>query len=224
MENIANRFWLYLLEKKQNIMTKEEIKNSYNSFQKLWGGKPEKFSWIFDTLRKSRLRYIFNKRWYVLSQEEFNNLKHNSFNEYEVILKFLENQNISFYIGLSSAKYFNQLTWQSMKVIYIINPEFKLKRKISNIEIRLIKFPKDLIINMSLIKPEGKYPYSDTEKTFLDEIYYNLHKKGKLQVMDYNFKELDIEKIKAYLTFYSKYPLVKKEVIKKLNKKQISLL
>ena len=35
---------------------------------------------------------------------------------------------------------------------------------------------------------------------------------------------IDIEKIKAYLVFYSKYKFVKKEIINKLNKEQTALL
>jgi len=55
----------------------------------------------------------------------------------------------------------------------------------------------------------------------LDEIYY---KKGRLPITDYNLEELNIEKIKAYLAFYSKYKIIKKELMNKLNKKQIKLL
>ncbi|MDO8459819.1 MAG: hypothetical protein Q7S74_01795, partial [Nanoarchaeota archaeon] len=156
-----------------------------------------------------------------LSKEEFEDLKNNKFEEHELIFRFLENQKISYYIGLSSAKYLNNLTWQSIKVVYIINTEFKLKRKIGNIEVELIKFPKELIVNIALNKTNKGIPYSDVEKTLLDEIYY---KKGKSQITDYNIKELNLEKIKAYMVFYSKYRVIKKEVINKLNKEQIKLL
>ncbi|GEM_PF-2792400 len=224
MENTANRFWLYLLGKKRKIITKKEIKDSYNDFQKLWGKKKVDFVKVFDTLRKSRLKYIFKKNWYVLSQEEFDDLKNNKFDEYEIILSFLKEEGVPYYLGLSTAKYLNKITWQSLNVVYIINTRFKIKRKIGNLEIRLIKFPKDLIVKIALFKSDKEIFYSDIEKTFLDETYYKLYKKGKTQIMDYEFNELDMEKIKAYLAFYSKYPQVKKEVIKKLNKKQTNAL
>jgi len=224
MENKANRFWLYLLEKRKKVLVKEKVRENYNEFQRMWKDKERDFAKVFDSLRKTRIRYIFYKKWYILSKEEFEDLKNNKFEDYELIFKFLEDQKIFYYLGLSSAKYLNKLTWQSLKVIYVINSEFKLKRKIGNVEIELIKFPKDLIVNMALNKTNKGVPYSDVEKTLLDEIYYLLHKKGKLQIADYNFNELNIEKIKAYLAFYSKYKFIKKEVMNKLNKEQIKAL
>ena len=167
MENTPNRFWLYLLEKKKKIVTKKEAKASYDKFQKMWEEKNKDFPKVFDTLRKSRLKYIFNKKWYILEKEEFEDLKNNRFKEHEVIFRFLENQGIPHYLGLSSAKYSNKLIWQSLKVIYVINTKFKLKRKIGNVEIKMIKFPEDLIIKLAIIKSNNGIPYSDIEKTFL---------------------------------------------------------
>ncbi len=224
MENKTNRFWLYLLGKGKKVLTKEKVRERYYEFQEMWKDKRNDFEKTFDSLRKTRIKYIFHKKWYVLSKEEFEDLKNNKFEEHELIFRFLEDQKIPNYIGLSSAKYLNKLSWQSLKKVYIINAEIKLKRKIGNVEIKLIKFPKDLIVNIALNKTNQGIFYSDIEKTFLDEIYYKEHKKGKLSAMDYNFDELNIEKIKAYLPFYSKYKIVKKEVMNKLNKKQIKLL
>jgi len=221
MENKANRFWLYLLGKGKKVVAKEEVRENYAEFQNMWKDKEKDFAKVFDSLRKTRIKYIFNKRWYILSKEEFEDLKRNRFEEHELIFRFLENQKIPYYIGLSSAKYLNKLTWQSLKVVYVINTEFKLKRKMGNIEIELIKFPKELIVNIALNKTNKEIPYSDVEKTLLDEIYY---KKGKLQITDYNFKELNLEKIRAYMVFYSKYKRVKKEIVNKLNKERIKLL
>ena len=222
MENKANRFWLYLIEKKKKIVSKEEVKTNYHEFQSIWKDKEKDFAKIFDSLRKTRIKYIFNKKWYILTKEEFDDLKNNKFEEYELIFKFLKDQKIPHYVGLTSAKYLNKLTWQSLKVIYIINSEFKLKRKMGNMKIELIKFPKELIINLALKETTKGIPYSDMEKTFLDELYYQIHNR-KLPLADYNYPELDIEKIRAYLVFYSKYKLVKKELMKKLNSEMIKL-
>jgi len=224
MENKANRFWLYLLWKGGKVLTKEEVSERYDKFQDMWKDKKNDFEKVFDSLRKSRIKYIFHKKWYVLNKEEFEDLKNSKFEEHELIFRFLENQKIPYYIGLSSAKYLNKLSWQSMKVAYIINTEFKLKRKIGSVEIELIKFPKELMVNIALNKTNKGIPYSDIEKTLLDEIYYKEYKKGKLQIMDYNFDELNIEKIKAYLPFYLKYKIIKKEIMNKLNKEQTKLL
>jgi len=228
MENKANKFWMYLIQKNKKIFTKEEVRENYVKFQEMWKDKKKDsekdFKKVFDSLRKTRLRYMFNKKWYLLNKDEFVDSKNNRFEEYELIFRFLDDQKIPYYIGLSNAKYLNKLTWQNLKVIYIINTEFKLKRKIRNIEINLIKFPKDLIVNMALIKTNKDIPYSDIEKTLLDEIYYNKYKKGKLQIRDYDFEGINIEKIKAYLSFYSKYKIVKKDLMNKLNKEQIRLL
>ncbi len=216
-----NRFWLYLLGKGRKAVAKEEVKENYHEFQNMWKDKEKDFARIFDSLRKTRIKYIFHKKWYVLSKEEFEDLKNNKFEEHELIFRFLENQKIPYYIGLSSAKYLNKLTWQSLKVVHVINTEFKLKRKMGNMEVKLFKFPKEMIVNIALNKTNKEIPYSDVEKTLLDEIYY---KKGKLQITDYNLKELNLEKIKAYLVFYSKYKAVKKEIASKLNKEQIKIL
>jgi len=224
MENKANRFWLYLLGKERKVLTKEEVSERYDKFQDMWKDKEKDFEKVFDSLRKTRIKYIFHKKWYVLDKEELEDLKNNKFEEYELIFRFLDDQKIPYYMGLSNAKYLNKLTWQNLKVVYIINSEFKLKRKIGNVEINLIKFPNGLIVNMALIKTNKGLPYSDIEKTLLDEFYYNKYKKGNSQIMDYNFDEINIEKIKAYLSFYSKYKLVKKEIMNKLNKEQIKLL
>ena len=212
MENKANRFWLYLLEKSRKFLTKEDIMENYKEFQNMWKDKEKDFEKVFDSLRKTRIKYIFHKKWYVLSKEEFEDLKNNKFEEYELIFRFLEYRKIPYYIGLSSAKYLNKLIWQSLKVVYVINTEFKLKRKIGSTEIKLIKFPKELIIKIALNKTNKGIPYSDIEKTLLDEIYY---KKGRLPITDYNLEELNIEKIKAYLAFYSKYKIIKKELMNK---------
>ena len=224
MKNKANKFWMYLIQKNKKIFTKEEVRENYDKFQEMWGDKKKDFEKVFDSLRKTRLKYMFNKKWYILNKEEFNDLKNNKFEEYELIFRFLDDQKIPYYVGLSSAKYLNKLIWQSLKVVYIINTEFNLKRKIGNIEINLIRFPKELMVNMALIKTNKGTSYSDVEKTLLDEIYYNEYKKGKLQIMDYNFDELNIEKIKAYLSFYSRYKIIKGYLMNKLNKEQIRLL
>jgi hypothetical protein len=224
MENEANRFWLYLLEKKKKIVIKEEIKDSYNEFKKMWKDREQNFTRVFDSLRKTRIKYMFHKKWYILNQEEFLDLKTNKFEEYELIFKFLKEQQIPYYIGLTSAKYLNKLTWQSLKIAYIINSEFKLKRKIGNMNIELIKLPKQLIINLALKETSKGIPYSDMEKTFLDEIYYNVQRKSKLPPADYNYNNLDMEKIRAYLVFYSKYKKVKKELINRLNPQQVKML
>ncbi len=224
MENKANRFWLYLLEKGKKVLAKEEISKRYEGFQGMWKDKEKDFAKIFDSLRKTRIKYMFHKKWYILNKEEFESLKSNKFEEYELVFKFLEDQKIPYYIGLSSAKYLNRLSWQSLRVVYVINAEFKLKRKIGNMEVQLIKFPKELIVNIALNKTKNGTPYSDVEKTLLDEIYYQARKKGKSPVIDYNFKEINLEKIKAYLAFYSKYKFIKKELLNKLNKEQVKLL
>jgi hypothetical protein len=221
IKNKANRFWLYLVQRNKKVFTKDELNESYREFQEMWNEKKNDFEYVFGSLRKTRIKYIFKKKWYVLSKEEFENLKNNKFEEYELIFKFLENQKIPFYIGLSSAKYLNQLTWQSLKVVYIINTEFKLKRKIRNIEVRLIKLPKELFINMALKKTNNGIPYSNTEKTLLDETYYLKYKNKKSQISDYNINELNIENVRAYLGFYSRYKKVKKEITNLLTKIQV---
>jgi len=217
MENKAKRFWLYLIEKKIKVATKPEIENKYNKFQKIWKIKEKDFNKIFDILRKFRIKYIFHKQWYILNQEEFNDLKSGKIEGYEFVFRFLENKKIPYYVGLSAAKYLNKITWQSLNKIQVINTKFKLKRKINNTEIELIKFPRQLIVNLALNKTKGFF-YSDIEKTFLDEIFYT-----KTFPTGYNLEELNLEKIKAYLSFYSDFKFVEKEVSKQLKNNKLNL-
>ncbi len=220
MENKAERFWLYLIERKVKTASKLEIEKNYKEFQEMWKIKEKDFDKVFDILRKSKIKYIFNKEWYILNQEEFLGWKTGKIEEYELVFRFLENKKIPYYVGLSLAKYLNKLTWQSLNKIKIINTKFKLKRKINNIEVELIKFPKQLIINLALNKTNNNFFYSDLEKTFLDEIFY---KKAKSPISDFDIKELNLEKIKAYLAFYSKYKFVEKEVSKQLKNNKLTL-
>jgi len=223
MRNQTNRFWLFI-QKSKKVLTKEELKEKYSKFIQEWKEK-DHFKKVLKNLGESkRIKYMFNKKWYILSKEEFEDLKNNRFEEHELLFRFLEDQKIPYYVGLVNAEYLNNLAWQSLKVIYVINSKFKLRRKIGNVEIILIKFPKEIIINLAIVKTNKGIPYSDIEKTLLDEIYFKEHKHGKLQIMNYNFEELNIEKLKAYLAFFSKYKNVKKEIIHKLNSLQVKLL
>lgn len=224
MENKANRFWLYLVGKEKKVFTKEEISESYAIFQHMWKDTKKDFQKVFDSLRKTRIKYMFHKKWYVLSVEDFEALKKNSLEEYELIFSFLEDQKIPFYIGLSSAHYLNRGSWQSMKLLFLVNTQLKGRRKIGSITIQFIKFPQDLMIRIALQKTNKVVPYSDKEKTLLDEVYYKNYQKGKDQIIDSDFENLNMEKIKAYLSFYRNYTRVKKELVSLLNKEQRELL
>lgn len=212
MENENLKFWSYLIDKKKKISTKKEISEYYRIFKEIWGEKDKDFERVFDSLRKNKIKYMFNKEWYILNEEEFEGLKNKKYKEYEFLLKYLDKKGIKYYIGLSNAKYLNMLTWQSLNILHIINNTYNIERKMGDFNVKLIKFPEVLFIDMALKKTKRDIYYSDAEKTFLDEIYYKEYKNKSLYIKDYDFDELDKEKIIAYLSFYRKYPKVGKRL------------
>ncbi|MCK5624810.1 hypothetical protein KAI04_03140 [Candidatus Pacearchaeota archaeon] len=223
MKNETERFWIYLLEKKKLVLTRDEIKNIYAKFILAWK-KKDNFQKIFRNLQIFKIKYMWDKKWLILTENQITQLKQGVISESELIFDFLNEEGIVAYVGLSNAKYLNQLTWQSLKTLYIINSKHKIKKKIKGKEIHLIKFPQNLIINMSLKSTKNEIKYSDIEKTLLDEIYLNVYKKNNSQIKDYDFESLDMEKINAYLAFYKKYSLVRATLINFLNTKQLKEL
>lgn len=188
------KFYLYLKDKKTTFMKREVIANYYLEFAKMWNLKQD-FSKVLDNLRKTKLTYIFDDYW-ALSKE----------NPLKLISAFLDFLNIPNYYGIDSALYMNKKVWQPPLVYYLLNTKFTKTRKINGITIKLIKIPKEIYNEKTLVFDTIKY--SDYEKTCLDFIYF---KKKKFYDPD------NINNINLYLGLYSKFPYVRTELIENLS-------
>ncbi len=224
MEHETERFWRYLAEKKKSIFGKEEIRGEYDKFAKRWKIK-DNFGKVFRNLQVSKIKYMLNKKWLVLTEDQLTGLKQGKFQEDVLFFHFLNEEGIQWYLGIATAKYYNKLTWQGQKVVHILNTKYQLQRKISGAVIKFTKIPRALFLKKSLFYFKiGDYeiPYSDKEKTLLDEIYLKEYKKLKVQIMDY--EDLDLENINYYLLAYHKYPLVRVHLVELLNDTQLKKL
>ncbi len=228
MENEAERFWKYLLEKEKNHLEKQKINEYYLKFLKLWKQK-NNFGKVFDNLRKTnKIFFLIDKQWGIVLERDYLTINRNkSTRNYmflEELFDYLKEENIKAYFGLGSADFFNQINWQSPHTFYIINEKYNTKRKIGNQRIVLIKFPKEIIIKNALIRKDNsdRILFSDKEKTVLDKIYYNEYKKGKLNLEIP--ENINFEKIKMYSHFYKKYSLVKIKLVSLLDEEQLKQL
>lgn len=225
MENESERFWEYLLEKKERYLEKKEIYMRYKNFLNLWD-KEDNFNLVFDNLRKNnKLSFLLDKKWVILTKEESIILRKDKsrYNSLFFIhlFDYFKQENMAAYFGLQSAEYFKGISWQTPHTFYLVNEKYSLKKKVKNQTVIFIKFPKGLFIESAILNKnsfDGKY-FSDNEKTLLDKIYYNEYLKGKLNLSIP--QDINLEKINLYLGFYKKYPFVRSYLINLLNENQL---
>ena len=186
------KFYLYLKDKNQLFMTKDEIEKYFNEFKNLWKISLD-FSKTFDSIRKNKITYMFNNYW-AISNEDY----------IKLIQQFLDYLNIPNYYGLETALYLNKKTWQPQLKYSLLNTKYNKTRLYKGIKIELIKIPEGIYNENTLIKEN--LIYSDYEKTILDMIFL---KKQKFYVPE------DFSKINLYLGLYNKN--IKKELISKLD-------
>ncbi len=159
-------------------------------------------------------KYIFevlNDMFYLTDVDEFQK-KELKYSQYELISKALAFKNINtWYFGLNTALTFdsnekNDVFFENNKNInYVINNRFSGDKLIINGDIFSFLIFKKELLNFG-IKDNGKYRYSNLEKTILDYVYlYNSNqvREGKIitEIMKYkNF--ISIERIKKYSKHY----------------------
>ncbi|MBU4116647.1 MAG: hypothetical protein KKG94_02775 [Nanoarchaeota archaeon] len=224
MENETDRFWRYLLEKNKRYLEKQEIKENYAKFRKLWN-QEDNFDKIFDSLRKNKILFLVKKKWSILAEEESSAVRKNKsmYNciFFQKLFDYLNKNGISAYFGLGSAEYFKGNFWQTLHTFHIINNKYNLKKKVGNQAIIFVKFPKEIIIESAILKEfqkDGK-SFSNNEKTLLDKIYYTEYMKGKANL--FILDSLNYELINLYLGFFKKYPLVKAKLVTLLDEDQL---
>lgn len=194
MENISNKFYLFLLNKNEEFLKTEEIEKYFEEFKKMWNLNVE-FKNIYKTLKQQKsIIFVFNKTWKILSKKEKFEFKEKELNRQTVIEKYLIKNNINWYYGLSTAKYYLKINWQTPIKYYIINDKYNKKIKIDNTELILKKIKKKYFIKSSILKINDKN-VSNLEKTYLDEIYF------KEKNISFN-EEMDLDLINLYLNVY----------------------
>lgn len=187
------KFYNYLKDQNKEFLTKEEIRNYYNEFKKIWNIN-KKFESILDSLRKNKITYILDNYW-TLSKED----------PAILITKFLDFLEIKNYYGLETALYLNKKIWQSQITYKILNTKYQRNRKINNIKFEFIKIPESIYSKETIIK--DIIPYSNYEKTILDLIFKNNQK---------YYEPENYDKINFYLVLFNNYPKVKLNLIKNI--------
>lgn len=175
------KFYQYLTDKNKVFLTKKDIENQYKDFQKLWNiDKP--FTKAFDSLRKTKLTYIFEDNWALKKGDIV-----------KLFQEFLTQNNIPNYYGLETALYLNQIIWQPPVTFYLLNTKYTKIRKNEGIVIKLIKIPKRIYNKETLLQKE--LVFSDYEKTILDMKYF------KKQT---TYEPKNIDKYELYKGLYKK--------------------
>ncbi|MHA1148335.1 MAG: hypothetical protein ACTSR8_08825 [Promethearchaeota archaeon] len=157
---------------------------------------------------------ILNDLFYVKDIDEINNHKL-KYSNYELISKMLAFKKItSWYFGLNTALTFdlsekNEIFFEhDTSIDYIINYGFSVDRpiKINGNQFSFLTFKEDLL-NFGIID-NGKFRYSNLEKTILDYIYLyqcNNVREGKIIVEISKYKKyVSMKRILEYMKHYPK--------------------
>ncbi|MFW5704665.1 MAG: hypothetical protein ACOCXG_02375 [Nanoarchaeota archaeon] len=214
MKNLSEKFYLYLLGKKNHFLKKDEINKYYTDFENLWNLKSN-FENIFQVLKQQKkIIFIFDKVWKILDEEEWFKLKIGKLEKLDILISYLDYLGINWYFGLSSAKYF-QGDWQSLSKLYLINSKFEKKIKMDNLEINLLKIPEKYYIDLA-VKVQGNKKYSDLEKTYLDEVYFTLKKKYKGPFLDKD--KININTLNLYLRVFDDFKDLRTWILNNVDK------
>ena len=194
---IIEKLW----RNEKKFITREELK-SYSKMLKL----PYE-SIISYLLSNGYVVRILRGIFYVKSiEEKKKNIVNISF--YEAIAEALKIKKITnWYFGLESAIKLNSLTHEYFTIDYIISDKLKRPRPINIFghKVKFISIKKELL-NFGIKK--DKIPYSDTEKTILDIVYFSLYNnlsepEIKNKVEDY-ISKCNRKKLEEYSKYYPK--------------------
>ena len=190
-----------LSRESRKIITREELRGycktlnlSYNSA-------------ITYLLSNKYLVRLFRGIFYIMTLEE-RRKKLANISFYEAISEALKTKGVkNWYFGLETGLKFNNLTHEYFATDYIISDTIKRPRPINILghKVRFLKIKKRLV-DIGIEK--GSTPYSDTEKTILDIIYFSIYngrseEKIKNNIIDY-MNICDKKKLEKYSRFYPK--------------------
>jgi len=194
---IIEKLW----RNEKKFITREELKG-YSRMLKL----PYE-SVIGYLLSNKYIIRILRGIFYVKSiEEKKKNIVNISF--YNAITEALKIKKVNkWYFGLESAIKLNNLTHEYFSIDYIISDKLKRPRSIEILghKIKFISIKKELL-NFGIKK--DKIPYSDTEKTILDIVYFSIYNnlsepEIKNKIGDY-MPKCNRKKLKEYSKYYPK--------------------
>ena len=188
----------------EKILSKEEIIKTIKEYSKVYKTRVNLIS-LWTYLRKDNyIKRILGDYYYVYSLEERYN-HYCKFSEEELVFLVLEKMKIKWYLGLENALKENKITWQALNIITIVNNHFSGIKKLGNSKFKFIK-TKDNKFKFGLIKKKTNnlvtYFYSDSEKTYLDFLYFYLYKGKDIKALK---KNLDFKVKKNKIINYAKY-------------------
>src|SRR3989344_794818 len=187
-------------------ITREEIKKYI---------KPLKLSYysaVRYLLELGYLERILRGIFYVKSIEE-RKLKKTDVAYKEAISKALELKNVEWYFGMESALKLNNLTHEYIAMDIIISDKI-FRNKPINILGHYVKFIKAKKELFSFGIKKELFPYSDTEKTILDIIYFAKYNSRKDSEIKNKISEyLEYAEKKKLLEYSKHYPKSVREFI-----------
>ena len=172
---------------KEKIVSKDEILNVICDViqDKLESKK------VFDSLRKiNKIRFVFQKYYYIVSEEERGN-KIIKYSNLDLIASVLNRLNVKWYLGLASANDLNKVIWQPSNNIYIINNKYSKTIKINDQKVFFSRLKSDFIMGYTKhITPSRiQLNISSNEKTYVD--YEYLKKEMPIELRD----KVDLDKV-----------------------------
>ena len=162
-----------LQNRKSKVCHKSEIEDIVNEYKKIFKKKLKIKDTIKYLSRHNYIKRIFKQYYYINSTEERKS-KYCVFEDKELLFSVLNKLGMSWYVGLSSAKYLSGSTWQVPTVLHIINEKYAGKRRILNVRIEFHKTKKYALEGIRGAKTKNKVPYfySNKFKTESDQKWF----------------------------------------------------
>lgn len=173
--NTTIKIYEALLNRAEKVCRKSFIIEIIEEYNKKFKEKADINNTIKYLSRHNYIKRIFLEHYYINSLDE-RKRGYCKFEDKELLFVVLNNLNINWYLGLSSALYESGKSWQVPVVISIINNKFSGKRKILGLNIRFFKIKESLIFALKKGKTKNNisYFYSVPAKTYIDIIYLRI--------------------------------------------------
>ena len=189
-----NKIYEALVNRQKKIYHRSEIVKIIKEYKQTF-----KSSLNIDNVLKYLSRHQYVKRiflsyYYINSADERNN--YCLYEDKELLFLVLNKLQINWCVGLNSALYLSGKSWQTPRVLHVVNDRFSQERKILSLKVKFFKIKQSLFFGLKKAKTKNKieYYYSNPTKTQLDLIY--LRQSDKLTKSKLT---------KKYLKYYPKW-------------------
>ncbi|MFT4249782.1 MAG: type IV toxin-antitoxin system AbiEi family antitoxin domain-containing protein [Candidatus Woesearchaeota archaeon] len=181
----------YLEQNKTRIISRDKL-------EVLFQDKAYPKRIIYQLRKQGWVTYILNGYYYICDTEE-HRFDFTNYTALEMTSVVLNKLKIDWYLGLTTALERNNVVWQGHNTIVILNNKLSRTRTVQGTKIEFRKLKKKLFgfgINKIKTKNQLTMFYSNTEKTFMDFVYYKEQPPQEL-----------IQKIPNNNPYLTKYPL-----------------